>query len=159
MSNREQFAGSVVRQLNVTFKAMADSDFPSGPWTGFYVYPNGVRGQHDLQLAFSGGRMTGAGADEVGQFFIEGTYDPETKEATWSKNYPDGHLVNYSGFREGPAPGIWGTWSIPQSWNGGFHIWPLGDCNPNDAEEKIELPAPKERTRVREVVGAPASDS
>ena len=119
---------------------MPDKDFPSGPWTGFYQYKNGVRGSQDLRLTFEQGRMTGTGADELGQFIIEGSYNAESKEARWMKSYPSAHCIDYRGFREGPAPGIWGTWSIGPDWHGGFNIWPLGDTNVEDEEEEIKRP-------------------
>ncbi len=114
---------------------MADKDFPSGPWTGFYQYQNGVRGKQDLRLTFARGRMTGAGADEVGQFIIEGSYDSDTNEARWVKYYPGGHSIDYRGFRDGPVKGIWGTWKISASWHGGFHIWPLESLDESRAQE------------------------
>jgi hypothetical protein len=123
---------------------MADAEFPSGPWTGYYQYPDGRRGYQDLTLQFSAGRMTGSGADEVGVFVVEGTYDTSTAEAQWQKRYPNGHLVEYRGFREGPVAGIWGTWTIPRSWSGGFHIWPLGEKT--SVDEEIETAQPVKET-------------
>ena len=125
---------------------MPDKDFPSGPWTGFYQYKNGQRGQQDLRLTFESGRMTGTGADELGQFIIEGSYSAESKEAKWLKSYPGAHSIDYRGFREGPVPGIWGTWSIGSDWHGGFHIWPAGDTNIEDEKDEVSTPfeLPKE---------------
>jgi hypothetical protein len=117
---------------------MPDPDFPSGPWTGFYQYPDGTRGQQDLRLTFSLGRMTGTGADEVGQFIIEGFYDTATKEARWLKSYPGGHAIQYRGFREGPVKGIWGTWFIRDDWQGGFHIWPLEGRSTDEQRKAAE---------------------
>jgi hypothetical protein len=128
-------------------KTMPDAEFPSGPWTGYYQYPDGKRGSQDLRLHFSQGRMSGSGADEVGQFVVEGSYDAASKEAHWLKRYPSGHRVEYRGFREGPVTGIWGTWQIPLNWSGGFHIWPLD----GDAREDVEQAASHPLT-----VGAPA---
>ena len=131
----------------ILISIMPDNDFPSGPWTGFYQYKNGRRGQQDLRLAFENGRMTGTGADELGQFIIEGSYKAETKEAKWLKSYPGAHNNDYRGFREGPVPGIWGTWSIAPNWHGGFHIWPLGDENSEIEMSEVELLAPRVKTR------------
>jgi hypothetical protein len=131
---------------------MAEADFPSGPWTGYYQYPLGRRGQQDLQLHFEGGRMTGSGNDEVGGFIVEGTYNADTKEAQWQKRYPSGHLVEYRGFREGAVPGIWGRWHIPKSWSGGFHIWPLGEKT--SVDEEIETAQPVKEAAPRHLVHA-----
>lgn len=104
---------------------MSATDFPSGLWTGYYQYSNGQRGEQDLLLEFQSGRITGSGNDELGVFEVQGTFDDTAKEAEWLKLYPDGHRVAYRGFREGPVTGIWGVWTIPDNWSGGFHIWPL----------------------------------
>jgi hypothetical protein len=117
---------------------MPDKDFPSGLWTGYYQYQNGVRGQQDLRLSFAHGRMSGTGADEVGQFIVEGSYSNDTKEAQWLKSYPCGHAIEYRGFREGPVEGIWGTWKISANWHGGFHIWTLENENAVVEEELTE---------------------
>lgn len=106
---------------------MPDKDFPSGPWTGFYQYRDGRRGQMDLALVFANGRMSGTGNDELGAFKIEGTYSAESKEAQWVKSYPRKHSIDYRGFREGPKPGIWGEW----------HIWPLGNV-PRDESKRLK---------------------
>jgi hypothetical protein len=119
---------------------MAAAEFPSGLWTGYYQYRDGRRGHQDLNLQFAAGRMTGSGTDEVGGFVVEGSYDTSTSEAQWQKRYPNGHLVEYRGFREGPVDGIWGTWHIPKVWSGGFHIWPLGEKTSVDLEDETEQP-------------------
>ena len=102
---------------------MADSLFPSGPWTGFYNYEPGERHRMDLELTFAHGTMTGNGRDTVGEFLIKGKYDATTLECYWTKRYIGAHDVFYRGFREGK--GIWGTWEITIRDHGGFHIWPL----------------------------------
>ena len=101
---------------------MSDELFPSGPWTGFYQY--GPRDKHvmDLSLAFTNGRMTGDGGDDVGRFTIKGRYDSSSRECFWMKTYPGSHMVFYWGYREGK--GIWGRWEIAMDCHGGFHIWP-----------------------------------
>ncbi|TDU63140.1 hypothetical protein EI77_04461 [Prosthecobacter fusiformis] len=132
---------------------MNSNDFPSGPWTGFYQYSNGQQGWQDLLLKFDEGRMSGSGNDELGGFVVEGTYNQETKDALWLKSYPDGHRIQYRGFREGPVPGIWGTWEIPGNWSGGFHIWPIisGTLPEQEAEASVPLPI-----RHRELETVPA---
>jgi hypothetical protein len=126
---------------------MRDTSFRSGPWTGFYTY-RGVSGNcpTDLSLSFDLGRMTGQGADSVGPFVIEGSYDTGSRECNWTKSYVGAHDVHYQGFAEGK--GIWGTWQIPSEAQGGFHIWPLKEEHQELeavwAEEEIplEMPAP-----------------
>lgn len=132
---------------------MSEADFPSGPWTGYYQYPSGERGTQDMLLQFEDGRMTGMGYDELGQFEIMGTYDEASKEASWLKLYPDGHEVDYRGFREGPVPGIWGVWDIPGNWSGGFHIWPLLSLSRDEVEEEAAVP---QRQTWQEPVALPA---
>lgn len=125
---------------------MPSSDFPSGPWTGYYQYPSKERGGQDLWLTFQGGQMSGHGNDEAGTFQVSGNYNEEEKEAEWTKSYPDGHRVHYRGFREGAVPGIWGTWSIPGDSSGGFHIWPLpGTEVPESVEEQETIQNPVRR--------------
>ena len=130
---------------------MADADFPSGPWTGYYQYPNGKRGGMDLSLRFEGSRLTGEGQDELGRFRIEGSYDAASHEAAWSKSYPSGHAVEYRGFREGPVKGIWGTWQIKGDWSGGFHIWPLEDGQAESDRRHTADEARRTRTSPRRV--------
>ena len=91
----------------------------------------------DLDLTFGGGRMSGGGNDDVGQFLIKGQYDAQSLECWWTKSYVGAHDVFYRGFREGK--GIWGTWEITVQDHGGFHIWPKrvgeGEMETTAAEE------------------------
>lgn len=118
---------------------MSDLRFPSGPWTGYYTYQS-ASGKHamDLTLSFSDGRITGDGADAIGLFVIDGTYDAVGGECGWRKSYVGAHEVIYRGFREGK--GIWGTWEIEREWRGGFQIWPLGDLEAEELELEEEEP-------------------
>lgn len=99
--------------------------FPSGPWTGFYLY-RGQPARHrmELTLTFKNGLVRGDGSDGVGFFLIHGRYCVETLECRWTKTYPGSHDVAYRGFREGK--GIWGVWEIRSAGTGGFQIWPKG---------------------------------
>ena len=113
---------------------MSAGQFPSGEWTGFYVYSRRPdRFLMDLQLRFDSGRISGSGWDDIGSFEISGTYSEQTLECSWVKQYHGQHAVDYTGFREGK--GIWGTWRV---WGGkgGFHIWPIGAGG--DALERSE---------------------
>ncbi len=112
---------------------MSDELFPSGPWTGFYNYRPGERHRMDLHLTFSGGLMSGDGADDIGRFMIKGRYDAANRECHWTKTYLGAHDVFYRGFREGK--GIWGRWEIGHFGHGGFHIWPRGAGEDKAASE------------------------
>jgi hypothetical protein len=112
---------------------MPEHDYPSGPWTGFFDYGQGLHPEPmDLVLNFSAGRITGSGQDPVGGFVISGGYD-NAGECHWAKIYPGSHTVDYRGFRE--ENGIWGIWEIGSSCSGGFRIWPL---DAGGAEEDVE---------------------
>jgi hypothetical protein len=129
----------------------SDPNFPSGPWTGFFLQPQ-LPGKHrmDLHLTFQQGVMTGEGRDWVGAFLITGRYQVATGECHWTKRYLAKHDVFYKGFNEGK--GIWGTWEIPPEQNygvasrGGFHIWPEGMPDPSGDQlrEEADIPAEAE---------------
>ncbi len=68
-----------------TISLSMTNEFPSGPWTGYYQHPTGQRGTQDLVLTFEDGRMSGAGADELGVFRIEGSYNEASHEADCSR--------------------------------------------------------------------------
>ena len=112
-----------------------DPNYPSGPWTGFFLQPL-IPGKHrmELHLTFQNGAMTGEGRDWVGNFTIRGRYEVATGHCHWTKRYLGKHDVFYNGFNEGK--GIWGVWEIPANANygvklrGGFHIWPEGMPDP-----------------------------
>ncbi len=112
------------------------ADFPSGEWTGFYVY-SGLTNRFlmDLELTFSTGQVVGSGWDDIGAFDIRGSYCAQSRECNWVKHYHGRHSVEYRGFREGK--GIWGTWSVGAG-KGGFHIWPLRSDG-MDVEEHEEV--------------------
>ena len=51
------------------------SQFPSGKWTGYYVYQGSTRQfPMDLILEFRRGNISGEGMDGVGPFIIKGDY-------------------------------------------------------------------------------------
>jgi len=120
-----------------------DSRFPSGPWRGYFLQAAIPPGRHgmDLHLTFRQGTVRGEGHDRLGPFLIEGTYDLSNGKCGWTKHYVGGHSVSYQGFNEGK--GIWGTWRIPPSFHGGFHIWPLGmgEAEFDKLAEEQEVPA------------------
>jgi len=107
---------------------MTNPNFESGKWTGFYLYSH-RRDQHrqDMMLTFnSGGVLRGSGSDDVGAFQIRGQFDPQAKEATWTKQYVGGHSVDYRGFCDAMQKAIWGIWEIGEGTTGGFKIWLVG---------------------------------
>jgi hypothetical protein len=116
-------------------------DFPSGQWVGFYTYDshNG-RFLMDLVLEFKGGRIFGEGADDIGDFIIDGYFSQSDGECSWTKTYVARHSVQYRGFRE--KKGIWGTWTLHGA-RGGFHIWPIGQNSVslvNEEEDEMRIP-------------------
>jgi hypothetical protein len=117
---------------------MAESDFPSGAWTGFFMQPL-APGRHtmDLEMRFRDGQVRGRGRDWVGEFSIDGEYDRSTGECRWTKHYHGRHDVTYVGRNEGQ--GIWGVWELAQllgmlRGRGVFHIWPVGMTPTREAD-------------------------
>lgn len=107
---------------------MNDATFPSGQWIGFYTYASEQRRYlMDLVLEFRDGVIAGEGADGIGFFAIDGSFDPRAGECAWYKTYLGRHTVEYTGYRE--KKGIWGTWHLDET-RGGFHIWPVGEGLP-----------------------------
>jgi hypothetical protein len=116
------------------------SHFLSGPWTGFFLQAPVGRDRTDMNLAFLDGRVTGDGVDRVGQFTMDGWYDPMTGNCEWKKQYIGKHAVHYRGMHD--EHGIWGVWEIKMLFGllvsrGGFHIWPLG-MEPGEASDQVE---------------------
>ena len=116
-----------------------DADFPSGEWIGYYRH-DGTNYRQEMHLSFTAGRMSGAGEDSIGPFVIRGSYDPDSKEAWWTKTYLGAHSVLYKGYRE--IKGIWGMWEIPPLDRDGFHIWPRqhGEAEADSASADVEEP-------------------
>ena len=104
--------------------AMEDPEFPSGPWTGYFL-SEGSRHEQDLELSFHDGVLGGHGDDGIGPFSVQGRYNRESMEVWWNKTYLGKHTVYYKGYRE--PKGIWGVWEIGDEAKDGFHIWPKGD--------------------------------
>jgi hypothetical protein len=123
-----------------------DPRFPSGPWAGFFLQRE-VPGRHlmELRLTFRDGRLTGEGRDWVGPFTVDGRYSLADGKCQWVKQYVRRHRVFYQGYNEGK--GIWGVWTLPPSYRGGFHIWPEGVGGPGGPAltEEAEPPVPVEK--------------
>lgn len=94
----------------------------------------------ELHLTFTQGTLIGEGRDFVGDFFLHGRYELMDGRCQWLKRYVAKHDVDYQGFNEGK--GIWGTWSIPPNFRGGFHIWPVGMPDPTQPHlvEAADIP-------------------
>ena len=94
---------------------------PPGKWLGYYLYHLAVvQHRQTIRLYFSNYAIVGNGTDDVGNFTIKGSYDPELREARWQKCYVT-HDVLYRGFYEDSS--IWGIWRIDDRASGGFRIW------------------------------------
>ena len=137
------------------YYCVSEECFPSGPWTGFYLY-NGDRNRHrmDLALDFGNGLITGEGTDDIGPFVVRGRFDAGTKECHWTKAYVGKHDVFYKGFGEGN--GIWGTWEM-HAFHGGFKIWPLAHGQTDDDAETEAKTQPVDAVGELVDAGAPAA--
>jgi len=124
---------------------MAVEIYPSGTWRGFYRYGASDRHRMQLDLLFSRGSLTGDGRDDVGSFFIHGSYDQQSGACHWTKTYIGAHDVAYSGARDGN--GIAGTWQLRFA-RGTFRIWPGRQDESLGAEESIEVSEPAEAVAV-----------
>ncbi|MEI7838042.1 MAG: hypothetical protein WCK05_16700 [Planctomycetota bacterium] len=104
--------------------------FQSGRWVGFFAEED-RRGRGigmDLCLKFRDGRVDGLGADVIGEFRIQGTYEPEGGTCSMTKTYDGGWDVSYAGLlgMHGAVRGRW-TLSDPGGTRSGqFQIWPEG---------------------------------
>lgn len=113
--------------------------FPSGEWTGFYIYSfeRGARYMMPCSFTFFDNQVTGFGADDVGSFTWRGIYDKEKLTCKLTKSYLS-HKVHYSG--QVDENGIWGEWEISPSCKGGFHLWPVSThANEELVEEESEV--------------------
>jgi len=126
---------------------MTHTQFPSGPWTGYFNYgAGGERHRMDMALTFKNERIDGEGCDSVGVFIVDGHYDPDANECWWTKGYVGFHEVAYHGFREGRR--IWGTWLLAEGGHGGFQIWPVGEEPAEEMAAAREQKAPVAPVRV-----------
>jgi hypothetical protein len=119
-----------------------DADFPSGPWTGYFLQ-RWIPGRHTMtiDLSFGSGQLQGSGSDLVGPFTFQGGYSPGDARCQWVKQYLGKHQVKYTGINEGQ--GIWGLWEIRALGGlykdqGAFHIWPEGMTPTEEAEAAVE---------------------
>lgn len=144
----------------VTEKSVSDTDdpkkhsnletdprFPSGEWKGFWLQ-RGLAGRQWMTLAieFRAGHLTGEGRDQVGEFFLRGTYELEDGRCTLTKTYPGSHDVLYTGANEGDGKWLWGVWKVLTE-TGGFHLWPKGEADPTGSELSAEKEVPVEPKR------------
>jgi hypothetical protein len=122
-----------------------DPRFPSGPWAGYFLQRE-LPGRHlmEMRLTFRDGEFRGEGRDRVGPFTFRGRYSVADGKCQWVKQYLGRHRVFYQGYNEGK--GIWGVWTLPPYYRGGFHIWPEGMGGPGGPalKEEAEPPAPVE---------------
>lgn len=122
--------------------------FPSGEWEGFYLYQAGAdatRHAMHLRLTFAEGRVTGSGSDDVGPFTYRGQYDVTTFRVTMVKHYAT-HEVSYRGVAD--ESGIYGSWELPISFRGGFHIWPKKQAGATQKRKTKKKVKNKKKTTV-----------
>lgn len=111
---------------------------PSGPWTCYYLYGREeIRHRMNLHLAFTAdGRIEGEGIDDIARFIIDGSFDPITSAANWTKAYVVKHCVKYSGLYSGKT--ICGDWTLGIA-AGGFWIWPSSIGQGDSAQQENEV--------------------
>ncbi len=73
-------------------------------------------------MQFEDGSIKGEGTDYVGAWHIQGSFDENSLQANWVKQYLGKHRVSYSG--KITEQGIRGEWAINGYLAGPFHIWP-----------------------------------
>jgi hypothetical protein len=113
----------VCASVNSQIEFEQDPKLPSGEWTGFFLEEHRTgRGWMHLYLNFSNGRIEGEGTDYVGPWHIRGSYDLQTSQCQWTKQYLGRHIVIYQGTMSNR--GIMGQWEIQHVSTGIFHIWP-----------------------------------
>ena len=109
----------------------------------------------ELELTFRNFLIRGEGRDWVGKFAINGRYQTGDGRCWLRKRYLGKHEVLYEGYNEGK--GIWGVWTIPPMWRGGFHIWPLAMDDPSMCSVSEELEEPiLEEAEALQPIGAVA---
>lgn len=117
----EQLSEQLVKQLmsmeenlELTEEHFGSTIFPGGPVRGQYSYDDT---QCDMELEFFrlvDGRVSGQGADEVGEFTMAGKYN-QKNEIRFKKQYIEKHAVDYVGLITSAGPGqfrIDGKWNI-----------------------------------------------
>jgi hypothetical protein len=111
---------------------------PSGPWAGYYLYPNSnVKHRMRMTLTFTpNGKIEGLGSDDVAPFHIRGVFDGATNQATWIKAYVGMHHVDYCGLYDRRS--ICGDWTVARS-SGGFWIWPESLSHGESETADVEL--------------------
>jgi hypothetical protein len=87
------------------------------------------------QLNFSDGKVSGGGSDDIGAFSWDGVYSTSGMFCRMIKKYAT-HVIFYDGRAD--ESGIYGTWSQGAYFSGGFHLWPKGVGEQEEAvEEKV----------------------
>eukprot|EP00931_Biecheleriopsis_adriatica_P004565 TRINITY_DN106210_c0_g1_i1.p1 TRINITY_DN106210_c0_g1~~TRINITY_DN106210_c0_g1_i1.p1 ORF type:complete len:262 (-),score=32.49 TRINITY_DN106210_c0_g1_i1:40-825(-) len=100
---------------------------PNGEWRGWFEQ-QGRRFDSNNNMVFSGGRVTGSGEDEFGDFVLEGAYRTGTgsgeMSVEWKKTYIGQHSLVYQCDECKWLPSgqmqLQGTWRLdpPSSWDG-----------------------------------------
>ncbi len=106
-----------------------------------------------LSLWFVDGKIAGSGADMVGKFTFDGTYDLKTGRCLMTKHYVNAHRLIYDGANQDDGMWLWGLWRFGHD-RGGFHLWPEGEEDPTQRRTSVEREEPVDAGR-KEVLVAP----
>ncbi len=139
--------------------------YPSGRWLGYYTYEGSQFSVAEFDLYFtpardddqSRGSIIGSGADNIGQYAIDGRYG--NGRVAFSKHYEagshntdgrvirgnKGHTVEYRGEMAGPTlgSGTRGTWHIRRfdgDFDGIYHLWPAMEGWTDEAGAEADEP-------------------
>lgn len=101
-----------------------DTDFPPGPWRGFWTRADdSFRHLMVLQVIQAGPRFVAEGEDSEGRFTLGGELGPRGESRSWAKSHPDGRPLRFEATPVGESTGIVGRWFRDEE-SGEFALWP-----------------------------------
>jgi len=112
----------------------------------------------DLQFSAYAKSVSGNGSDDFGFFSISGEFSPTppyNAKLTRSDFGQGGTQMEFSGFRESEAGGIFGTWKGSPG-SGDFHIKPSTTGGDTDTSNRIKEAAKKRQVEQLEAMGFPS---
>jgi len=120
---------------------LSNLDPPSGLWNGYFRRSySTVRHKQTLKLYFNESELIGTGSDDIGRFFIRGSF--LDNEANYIKEYDiGGCMVKYVGFWLRSS--FSGMWFIHASCKGFFRLWPCGVWGRQDGGKVKIMPLHK----------------